>query len=222
MHKQEAQAEELRNQDVETGGRPVKADAQVAGGIQDQEEITLAAIRLPQAFTGAAPTTSVLLRVSVGKPGRQEFFTVHPDEAYRADVCLLRLKGERDLYYVVSPQLICEPEIELEARNYRLYTYATRAGRIGLWPIPLPDADGRENAWHVAAHRAAELATSEKWLRLVANMAIGGYECIEATGSWVKPQWPEENFERLLQIGFHDRFINSLEHPVLRQLRGDE
>jgi hypothetical protein len=196
---------------------------QVAVGMPGgDDEISLAAIRLPQDFSSGPPTSAHLLQVPVGRPGRQEFFQVHPDESCRADAYLIRHRTDRDKFYAVSPHLICEPEIELEARRYRLYTYVSRAGKVGLWPVPLPDADGRENAWHLAAHRAAELAMTGRWIRLVANMDVGGYECIEAQGLSSDPQWPEEDLEKLLKIAFRERFIRNLDHPLLRQLRGDE
>ncbi len=49
---------------------------------------------------------------------------------------------------------------------------------------------------------------------------MGGYECIEAQGVSVEPQWPEEDSEKLLKIAFRERFIRNLDHPLLRQLLG--
>ncbi len=185
------------------------------------DEISLASIRLPQDFSSGPQTSGHLLQVPVGKPGRQEFFQVHPNESYRADAFLIRYREDRDKFYAVAPDLAREPEVDLEARLFRIYTYVSRAGKVGLWPVPLPDAEGRENAWHIAAHRAAELAIG-RWIRLVANMQLGGDECVEARGVSAEPQWPEENFEKLLKIAFRERFISTLDHPLLRQLRGDE
>jgi hypothetical protein len=35
-----------------------------------------------------------------------------------------------------------------------------------------------------------------------------------------EPEWPETSFEELMQIAFRGRIINSLDHPVIRQLLG--
>ena len=35
------------------------------------------------------------------------------------------------------------------------------------------------------------------------------------------PEWPDASFKKLLQIAFRDRFIKSLDHPVIRALRGE-
>ena len=56
----------------------------------------------------------------------------------------------------------------------------------------------------------------------VANTQIGSYECLLAVNAKAEPEWPAESFEDLLKIAFRDRFIQSLDHEVLRKLRGEE
>ena len=89
-----------------------------------------------------------------------------------------------------------------------------------MWPVRVPDSDGRRNSWHLSALRAAELATS-KWVRVQANMADGKYDVFEATGAIPDPEWPDMSFRDILQLCFDDRFIDSLDHPILKQLRGE-
>jgi hypothetical protein len=53
-------------------------------------------------------------------------------------------------------------------------------------------------------------------------MSLGAYEISEATGSIAEPQWPEHTFQDLLRVAFpRDRFVGSLDHPVLKRLRGE-
>jgi hypothetical protein len=52
-------------------------------------------------------------------------------------------------------------------------------------------------------------------------MSLGAYEVFEATGELPEPQWPELPFSQILQIAFKDKYIDSLDHPVLRKLRGE-
>ena len=89
-----------------------------------------------------------------------------------------------------------------------------------LWPVRLPDEAGRLDDWNTAAHEAAKRAETH-WVRVAANMALGAYDIFEAVGQFPEPVWPDLPFERLLEIGFRDRFIDSLDHPVLRRLRGE-
>ncbi len=58
------------------------------------------------------------------------------------------------------------------------------------------------------------------WVRIAANMSLGAYDVFEATGELPEPEWPEKDFQSLLEIGFKDHFVRSLDHPVIRRLRG--
>jgi hypothetical protein len=60
-----------------------------------------------------------------------------------------------------------------------------------------------------------------KWVRVQANMSLGAYEVYEAAGQWASPEWPDMPFQQLLKIGFKERFIDGLDHPVLKRLRGE-
>ena len=61
----------------------------------------------------------------------------------------------------------------------------------------------------------------QAWVRVVANLGLGAYEVYEATGSLSEPDWPEVDFQEILRIGFRDRFIISLDDPILLRLRGE-
>jgi hypothetical protein len=67
---------------------------------------------------------------------------------------------------------------------------------------------------------AATLATG-KWVRVAANMSLGAYDVFEATADLPAPDWQDVPFQQLLSVAFKERFIKSLDHPVLRKLRGE-
>jgi hypothetical protein len=52
-------------------------------------------------------------------------------------------------------------------------------------------------------------------------MSLGGYDVFQATGDLPEPKWPEQPLQELLRIAFKDRFITTLDHPVLQRLRGE-
>ena len=54
-----------------------------------------------------------------------------------------------------------------------------------------------------------------------ANLALGGYEVFQAQGNLPDPVWPDQPFGYLLRTAFKDRFIKTLDHPMLRRLRGE-
>jgi hypothetical protein len=62
---------------------------------------------------------------------------------------------------------------------------------------------------------------SKQWVRVVANMSLGGYEVFTASGELGAPAWPDLRFKELLRIAFKDRYISDSSHPVLRRLRGE-
>ena len=101
-----------------------------------------------------------------------------------------------------------------------LYTVINRQGVLMLWPIRLPGADGRHNEWHRSALEAAEIA-KKQWIRLRANMSLGVYEVTYVVADFPEPKWPDTTFQEIFRIAFKDRFISSLDHPVLRRLRGE-
>jgi len=89
-----------------------------------------------------------------------------------------------------------------------------------MWPVRTPAADGRTNDWHVSAATAAQHAMT-KWIRIKSNMSLRAYEIFEAESTIPDPIWPSElTFDSIYRIAFKDRVIRSLDHPVVKRLRG--
>jgi hypothetical protein len=59
-----------------------------------------------------------------------------------------------------------------------------------------------------------------RWIRMKANMSLGAYEISVAESVIADPVWPELSFYELLSIAYRDRMIMSLDHPVVKRLRG--
>ena len=151
-----------------------------------------AALRLDQAFTETAGVKKLLRRVPVRRPHPHDFCRVHPDKAYRMATALIDFRDERDAVYLIAPNVA--RDMPGEFTMSMLYTTITRQGVVVLWPVRLPLPDGRHNEWHRSA--------------------------AEAAGTIPEPEWPEQSFADLLRIAFADRLVNSLDHPVIRRLRG--
>jgi hypothetical protein len=172
-------------------------------------------LRLTQRFGEGQDVRQVL--VSVRKPHRQEFIRTHPDAEMSIEVALLELREDQQ-NYLVDPAL--QPYLPGEAVSKRLVTAITMRGVPFIWPIRLPDDHGRLDPWNTVALEAAELAKS-KWTRLMANRPAGTYDVLEATATYPEPTWPDVSLQRLLELAFKNRFIDDLDHPILRQLRGE-
>lgn len=156
--------------------------------------------------------------ITYSKPNRQQSVRVHPSEDYRMQTALFTDEVNREAY-LVAPNLW--DELAGEIQPTFLFAGITKTtNNVFLWPCRVPDADGRRNNWHFSALRAAEMAMT-KWVRVQANMADGKYDVFEATGTIPDPDWPEMTFRDILKTAFEDRFIDSIDHPILKQLRGE-
>ena len=158
----------------------------------------------------------MIVAVPVRKPKRQEFVRVHPDDTYRLETAVIELAEERETYLVVPALLEALAD---EVKLVRLHLAIPRGGGPFFWPVPLPGPDGRRNPWHEAAERAA-LEATRRWVRVKANMAAGSYDVDVAAAEIGEPEWPELPMGALLKLAFGERMIASLDHPVVKRLRG--
>ena len=188
------------------------------GNGRADDPFDLEKLRLSQDFGSMIGVKKALLTVPVRKPHRQEFIRVHPSPEYRFDTAVIELKDERGETYLIDPAL--RDDLPGEVVPKTLLTTMNKQGVLFLWPVKLPGSDGKVDNWNQSAVQIAEMAMT-KWVRVVANMSLGAYEAFIATGNLAEPEWPEQSFKALLTISFKDRFIRSLDHPILRQLRGE-
>jgi len=176
-------------------------------------------LRLSPDFLAAAGVKKLLTTVPVRKPSKEWFVRCHPDAAYRIETYVVELKEETETY-LVDPPLWPDLMGESTFSPRLLITTQNKQGVIFLWPIRLPNPDGRHDEWNKSAMEAANHAM-KGWVRVAANMSLGAYEVCAATGNLGDAEWSVPSFNELLRIAFKDRFINSHDHPVLRRLRGE-
>jgi hypothetical protein len=173
-------------------------------------------LRLDQSFVEAAGVKKLLTTVPVRRPNPQDFIRVRADPDYRAALAIIELKDDREIY-LLTPDIA--RQLPGEYTMATIYTAINRQGVISLWPVKLPPPDGRIVEWHRSAAEAAEMAM-KRWIRLKANMVLGAYEIFESQGVIPEPEWPELPFNELLRIAFRDRYVGSLDHAVIKRLRG--
>ena len=177
----------------------------------------LSRLRLSQDYDATLGVKKALLTVPARKPHRQWFVRVHPDPSWRLQTAVVDFKEDRESY-LVDPDLWAELPGELVP--VALFTAINRQGVVFLWPVRLPGEDGRLDTWNRSAFEATDLATTG-WVRVTANMSLGAYDVFQARPGLPDPVWPEVEFRRLLELAFKDRFIHTLDHPVVRRLRGE-
>lgn len=175
-----------------------------------------ASLRLSQDFASSIGVKKVLTTVPCRKPNRQEFVRVRPGEDWRLETGVFEDKMNREIYLVVKNLW---DELTGEVYPACLFVATNRQGDVFLWPTKLPGADGRSNTWNDSALAAARMAES-KWVRVAANMQAGMYDVFEAASELSEPTWPELSFTEILKLCFKDRFIQNVDHPAIRALRG--
>lgn len=181
------------------------------------EKFDLASLRLPQNFTETARVKQLLTTVPVKKPSPQDFVRVHPGEDYRENFAVIDLKEDREVYLIRGRELV--GELTGEYVPMTLFTAMNRQGVLFLWPVRFPDPDGKQLEWHRSLREAAEIAIT-RWVRVKADMNLGAYRIAVAESVMAEPNWPKETFAEQLEIAFRGRLIDTIDHPVIKRLRG--
>jgi hypothetical protein len=161
----------------------------------------------------------VLLSVPVRNPGRREFFRVHPGDDYVLDTVIFEREDGFDTEaFMVDPKLrqMLGPELKL----VRLHLCVERRGAAFLWPLKLPGDGDAGRSWRVSALQVAEAAMTH-WVRMVGNKSIGAYDMFKAGGDLGEPEWPDKTFKDLCRLAFGARYISSIDHDALKELRGE-
>ena len=173
-------------------------------------------LRLSQNFGETLGVKKVLATVPVGKPTKDRFFRTHTSPSWVFPTWILENKAAGETY-IVSPEVASV--LGDLVRPVELYAVIDRQNNPSLIPIPLPGPNGVRNPWHESLLQAV-LWARLVWLRISANMALGGYDIFEAAASLPEPIWPETTMDELLEVAFRGRIITGLDHPVVQDRLG--
>lgn len=175
-----------------------------------------AALRLGADYSAGLGVKKVISTIPVRKPSKQEWFRVRPGEDWRIQTAIFEAEEGREIYLV---DRALWTDLAGEIHPALLLVCVNRAGDLFLWRAKLPGEDGRSNTWTESALRIAA-AAERQWARMVANMGAGLYEHYQPAIDLPDPEWPALTLPEILRIAFRDRFITTLDHPLVRQLRG--
>ena len=75
-----------------------------------------------------------------------------------------------------------------------------------------------DHAWHKSARKASDEA-QRKWTRIQPDSNCYKVTTIDKPN---KPNWPKEEFDQILSTSFEGKFIDSMEHPVVQYLKGED
>jgi hypothetical protein len=175
------------------------------------------------------------LLVMVGAPDGDGFSYFHSDSHFCPLVGIYTQREKKNALsrpesYLVVPSL--RKSIPTGLRYRRLYLYTNFDSLdLNFWPVSRPADMRRVDAWTKTARICVE-AGRKAWIRVTRENGKYGYVVSKKQPDppdWVvlfgrynitlNPDDPESvkrAVNKLVQLGFMDRIITSLEHPVLR------
>ena len=195
-------------------------------GIENNmKEFDFDSIRLSPTFLADVMADKLITTIPVRKPKSDtEFFRVRKSDEWTFPLVLLDTKEGEEGKYVVTRSLI--PEVQKIApgklKSVMIYTLINREGVLFLSDIPLPDEDGKDNEYHRSRRQGYKIGITD-WVKIRPNKSLGAYEIFRAIGELPAPVWPDETktMNSALKIAFKDKIIDSADHPVLQDLRGE-
>jgi hypothetical protein len=158
-----------------------------------------------------------LVRVSVRRPHRSWWWWTHPNYVLRV-ATLTEERGAQKEVYLVSPELVSE--LGGDVVRATLHGAINRQGTFFIICVRLPGPDNRLDPWTESLREALVIAQNEP-VRTSANDDDDAYEVRTTPVTVERPPWPAESWEQLLDVAFRGRVIESMDHPVVRRLRGE-
>ena len=171
---------------------------------------------LPDDGAGDIRTTEVPGVPHLSRPPNTQFFRTREGLSGVIYTLDTDYDGERTVY-LVAPNVAAQLPDESAIKPKRAVTCITRAGGLYIWLI----SSGGTDTWTQSANKATDLAQSQ-WVRATSSRTLGEYRCVTAEAIQEEPKWPEETFLQTLSRAFDGRVIDTLNHSIIKQLKGLE
>ena len=171
---------------------------------------------LPDNGAGDIRTTEVPGVPRLSRPPNTQFFRTRKELSGVIYTLDTDYDGERTVY-LVAPNVAAQLPDESAIKPKRAVTCITREGGLHVWLI----SSGGTDTWTQSANKATDLAQS-KWVRATSSRSLGEYRCVTAEAIQEEPKWPEETFLQTLSRAFDGRVIDTLNHSIIKQLKGLE
>jgi hypothetical protein len=170
-------------------------------------------------------TEAIATMIPVRKPKKAEYVRVSPLDEYKLGVLAMEHTPEGTLdrqEYLVHPTVWTglPDDLRTLAPKKLIRLAVNNFGVAFLWPLKIPNAGGAGAGWALSALKVAKAAETA-WVRIEPVPSVGGYIYHSAAGTLAEPKWPDKTMGELIALGFADRVINSLDHPVVRALLGE-
>ena len=128
------------------------------------------------------------------------------------------LEDDERIVHLIHPDF--EPDVpedvERFVQNVNLVLCINHKKGVFVWYFK-----NSSNSWSSSAMSVVRKAR-EEWVRTRANTSVNCYmtESAPPELAAVDPQWPDLNFEEILNVAFDGRTIHSANDPVIRGYQG--
>jgi hypothetical protein len=173
-----------------------------------------------QNLAAAAGVDRILTDLPVRSAPNDTFVRIHPSDKYQFSPWVIDLKSEQETY-LVQPPLYPALIGESTFKRKHIHLAVTKQSAHFLWAVRCPpDDDQPPDKWMKTPLEALRLAKNE-WTRIYWDAStrqhrLGRSEDPQEPDWWVT----KYTFPELLKIAFKDYIIDSLDHPVIRRLKG--
>ncbi|APG24258.1 hypothetical protein [Syntrophotalea acetylenica] len=173
----------------------------------------IASLRIGQQL--AAKLAPAEKEITVGYPGKLDFFRTPEGTDYRGTFLFMDDPRTRD-GYLIHPGL--EEELAGDAAMAEVGLAANQHGDQFVWVVKHPAYDGEP--YGESKLDALDRARTQ-WVRLRKRQDRQGYDVLTAQGTFPEPEWPDKPFDDILAAVFAGRIVTSLDHPIIKRLRGE-
>jgi hypothetical protein len=154
-------------------------------------------------------------KLEVRKPPADHYVHVHPDPDFNgvfplyADSLVKRYEP-----YLIAPELMdtLPPQVKVNVKWVRLAVAVTDTGLLFLWHVAQTGSEFHESG------DSCILTTMTVWKKVIPEGS--GYRMEPPEVSLADPVFPGWRFEEYLTRAFKDRYIDNLNHEIIKRLRG--
>lgn len=155
-------------------------------------------------------------QIAVRKPRKNEYVRVSADPNQTLTTVVYTDPDSGEVYFV-KPEL--RPAIITGGSTKMLALAINQMGGVFIRPVPVDDELSRRNAYNETAREAYQKAKDD-WVLMVGDQAARYYRIYIAQGELPAPTWPDRPFAELLMLAFAHRTIDSMNHPIIKAMRG--
>jgi hypothetical protein len=204
---------------TDTSFDPAEFEKPATPGTAEPDPFDPETYRVRQTLAAAKGVKEHLTELPVRTPDPAWWVRRHPDPAYSLTTSVINLREERETY-LVAPALFPSLQGEPTLKRKTFFLATTMQGKLFLWPVRVPVDDSKDPDRWMKKPLEAVRSAKHQWTRIYWDDEIREHR-VQSCEIEAEPEWPSDLSPReMIRLAFKDYLIDSLDHPVIRRLRG--